>query len=123
MALETLKSINKVDPPERGGGFWFSLVLGESMKKVSTIVEQVRNVEGFNIKILDGEIQKPYCPNKKVDFSYDYKRAASSKMTVSQWSQQRMPDEVGVEVVNAEGKTVHGRTQLNTVRQSYAPVK
>jgi len=89
-------------------------------KKVSAIMEQVRNVEGFNIKILDGDIQKPYCSNKKVDFSYDYKRAASATMTVSQWSRQRMPDEVGVEVFNAEGEVVHGRTQLNTVRQSYA---
>lgn len=87
--------------------------------KVGTIAEQVQKVEGFKIKILDEDVMRPLRADQVVDFDYDYKRAAPAKLTVSQWSRQRIPNGC-VKVFKADGKEVHGRTTLNTVRQSYA---
>lgn len=87
--------------------------------KVKKIADKVRAVEGFDIEILDEDIQRPFRSDKRLDFSYDYKRAASAKMTVSQWSKQRMPEGVDVTVFNGEGEPVHGRTTLNSVRRTY----
>lgn len=89
------------------------------MKSIQTIKEEVRNVEGFDIDIMDGDIGQPYRPNKKLNFQFDYKRAAPSKLTVSKWISQRMPEDVRVVVFDNNGQQVHGRTTLNTVRSTY----
>jgi len=87
--------------------------------KISNIMEQIRTVEGFDVQLLDADVQRPFNAKKKVDFSYDYKRAAPSKLTVSQWVRQRVPEGVNAKVYNSDGNEVHGRTTLNTVRRSY----
>ena len=80
--------------------------------RIGTIANKVKELEGFEIEILD---------EGNVEFSFDYKRAAPAKLTVSQWARQRMPDDVEVVVYDACGRGVHGRTTLNTVRQTYDP--
>ena len=87
--------------------------------KIGAIAEQVQKVEGFKIQIFDTDIMRPFRADKVIDLDYKYKRAAPSKMTVSQWSYQRMPG-VLVRVYNSDDEEVHGRTVLSTVRQSYA---
>ena len=87
--------------------------------KVGLIKNKVKKVEGFDVQILDEEIQRPYRSDKLLDFNFDYKRAASAKLTVSQWSRQRMPESTDILVLDGEGEPVHGRTTLNSVRQTY----
>jgi len=82
--------------------------------KVSEFVRQVKDVEGFDIDV-------SYRSDKKVDSTYGYSRKAMNKMTVSQWCKQRLPEDLADTciVLKADGSSVHGRTQLSTVRNSY----
>ena len=89
------------------------------MKSVGTIISEVKKLEGFDVHLICDELQKPFRSNKRLDFDFNYKRAASNKMTVSCWSRQRMPEDVEVVVLDADGNPMHGRTTLNTVRQTY----
>lgn len=68
---------------------------------------KVKEVEGFDVKADSWEIPP-----------FDYKRAAPSKLTVSQWIKKRCGGEA-ILVYDGDGKAVHGRTQLSTVRNSY----
>lgn len=86
---------------------------------VRSITKAVRSIEGFDVQLLDEDIMQPFRSDKKLDLSYDYRRAAPSNLTVSQWSRKRIPG-VKVKVFDFDGNEVHGRTQLNTVRNSYA---
>lgn len=92
--------------------------------KVTNIVNQIHEVEGFQVKFYESP-GFAFHGNATLGLSYDYKRAAPSKMTVSQWSKKRMNDlnklgKLSVVVLDGEGKPVHGRATLKSVRGSYS---
>lgn len=80
----------------------------------------VREVEGFEIAIYNGNVELKGSAN--VDVKYDYMRAAPKNLTVSKWISQRLDlsdSNLSVVVLDGDGYPVHGRTKLNTVRNSY----
>ena len=73
------------------------------------MANQIWATEKFKVQILGGD-----------GLSYDYKRAAPSKMTVSQWLKMR-GNMSGFEakVLNGNNEPVHGRCTLKYVRSTY----
>ena len=54
--------------------------------------------------------------------TYDYGRKASGKTSVSEWLDTRIKDKINglpYIVLGGEYSSVHGRTKLETLRQSY----
>jgi hypothetical protein len=85
---------------------------------VGDVTRRVQTVEGFDVSLRKGG-NKVRC-DKWLDVDYDYKRAASNKMTVSQWKRNRLClEDVEVEVLDNNGEPVHGRKTLRTVRDGY----
>ena len=86
-------------------------------RATSTVEVEIFEVEGFDVRFLGGAPGSgPY-----VD-PYPYERAASHGWTVKKWRTTRWtpsyPD-FDVEVLDADGRPVHGKTLLSTVRASY----
>lgn len=76
--------------------------------KTNEFVKKVREIEGFDVDLNGWDAPE-----------FDYKRAAPSKLTVSQWVRKRCGEDQCVSVFDGDGHEVHGRTQLSTVRRSY----
>lgn len=55
--------------------------------------------------------------------SYDYKRKAAANTSVKEWAETRLRpiigDDTEFEIVNGAGQSPHGRTNIETVRNSY----
>jgi hypothetical protein len=81
------------------------------MVSVKSIKNHIKSTEGFNVNT-------PFRLDKRLDFTYGFKRAAPNKLTVAQFIRQRMQD-IPVDILNGCGEPVHGRTLLSTVRRSY----
>ena len=94
------------------------------MLKVMDVVGKIWDLEGFAVRItdLDGRdvigVRKRFqCPR------HDYERAAPNNWTVEDWKATRFRryyPEFDVEVLDADGIDVHGRTILRTVREFYS---
>ena len=93
------------------------------MPEVAFIERRIFALEGFRVKL---------CTNDGVDLRSDrrlpsgfpaYERRAADTSTVAQWKAARFrPAFVGldVQVLDAAGRPVHGRTLLGTVRRTYS---
>ncbi len=91
---------------------------------MTTLMKRVRelsDLEGFDVEVmdLDGRLA-----NMKVngEARYDYERAASGSITVSDWKEQRFGKaypRYKCNVLNSDGTVAHGNTLLSTVRSSY----
>ena len=76
---------------------------------MASVAKQIREVEGFKVRFPGAK------PSK-----YQFARAASGRLTVSQWREKRIAENTDdVIVINKAGFEVHGRTLLQTVRDSY----
>ncbi|WP_375428141.1 hypothetical protein [uncultured Sphingomonas sp.] len=54
---------------------------------------------------------------------YDYQRCATGTMTLADWLKKRvypLTGDLDVVVVNGRGEMPHGKTHMNTLRDSYA---
>ena len=55
--------------------------------------------------------------------SYDYKRKAASNTSIKDWAETRLCPIIGedteYEIINGAGQSPHGRTNIETVRNSY----
>ena len=91
------------------------------MASVKTRERQIANLEGFDVNFLNDDGR-----NTRSDLAgilkYDYDNAAMNSMTVSEWMRIRFSRFYRVfrcEVLDGEGKPVHGATLLSTVRETY----
>lgn len=96
------------------------------MATIKGVERQIRRLEGFDVRIRYGTPG----PGKGRDVrgdrrsvaGYAYERCRSDGDTVSAWIEGRFSPNYGgfvVEVLDAAGKVVHGRTKLRNVRASY----
>ncbi len=94
-------------------------VLGGLAASPSTISEQIFQVEGFQVLVVVDPVGQPalWAFN-----DYPYQRAARGNWSVAEWRDQRFwtnyPD-LNVDVLDAAGRSIHGRTLLENVRATY----
>lgn len=90
------------------------------MKQIRTVSDNIRSVEGFDVRFVsvdggDGVL------SRRVE-EYPYERAARGSWTVAELRAKRFdavyPD-YRIEVVDHEGRFVHGKTLLENVRAGY----
>jgi hypothetical protein len=90
------------------------------MKLTKTVAEQIFEVEGFEVRFVSRDGSD--ITQRRVD-DYRYERAARHNWTVARWRDNRFtpnyPD-FDVEVLAGDGRVVHGKTLLSTVRGTYA---
>jgi hypothetical protein len=88
---------------------------------IRSIESRIQKVEGFRVRILyergrDVRSDRSNLPG------YPYERALKNASSVRDWADRRFRTAYpgfDVEVVNAAGGKVHGRTKLATVRDTY----
>lgn len=91
------------------------------MIRVDSLERKIRQIEGFNIRILwpDGtNVRSDYIGAK----SYRCIRGARDSWTVSRWIKERFKHsnpQFNVEVLDSIGNSVNGRTTLRTIRKWY----
>jgi type I restriction enzyme M protein len=86
-------------------------------RATATIEAEIYQVEGFDVRFVGSESESgPY-----VD-PYPYERAANSSWTVKKWRMSRWEPtytNYDVDVLDAGGTPVHGKTLLSSVRATY----
>lgn len=86
---------------------------------ILTLGEQIFEVEGFQVIVVDDPSGQ--APLERLA-AYPFERAARGHWSVARWRQRRIwpnyPD-LNVQVLDAHGQSVHGRTLLSTVRATY----
>ncbi len=91
------------------------------MATTKAVVDQVWEVEGFEVNFLALKGDHREIARCRVE-DYRYANAANRTWTVAKWRAKRFepnyPD-FGVDVLDGDGKPVHGKTLLMTVRGSY----
>lgn len=91
------------------------------MRSVSTVAAEIGEIEGFDIRFIDGDEDV----SRRRAEDYPYERAARGAWTVAKWREQRFlasyPD-FQVEVLRADGSVAHGKTLLDTLRAEWADV-
>jgi hypothetical protein len=89
------------------------------MKLAKTVAEQIFEIEGFEVRFVSRDGSD--ITQRRVD-DYRYERAARHNWTVARWRDNRFtpnyPD-FDVEVLAGDGRVVHGKTLLSTVRATY----
>jgi len=89
------------------------------MKSTKTVAEQIFEIEGFAVRFISLDGSDPSL--RRVE-DYEFQRAARRTWTVASWRDNRFatlyPD-FDVEVLDGEGRVVHGKTLVSTVRASY----
>jgi len=87
-------------------------------RATSTVAEEIFQVEGFDVRFVGGEPES----GSYVD-PYPFERAANHVWSVKKWRTSRWEPTYpyfDVEVLDADGAPVHGKTLLSTVRATYA---
>jgi hypothetical protein len=98
--------------------------------KLEFTEKKISGIEGFVVKFRHtspgkGMGRDVRSDNKKLP-SYLYRRKAAGTKTVAAWTDNRISKNFPgyeVEVLDARGKKVHGKTLLSTVRETYAKSK
>ena len=96
------------------------------MPSIKSVEKKIAAIEGFDVRFRYSGPSRVKGRDVRSDRSdvptYDFERAASGSVTVAAWIETRfVPAFPGyaVEVLDGEGKDVHGKTMLSTVRDSY----
>lgn len=96
------------------------------MATIKNVEGQIRRKEGFNVRIRYGAPGpgkgRDVRGDRQAISGYSYARQRSGDDTVAAWITSRFAPNYGglvVEVLDAAGKVVHGRTKLRNVRSSY----
>lgn len=80
--------------------------------------KQIEQVEKFRVRIISENGRRVRSDASGFD-DYPYQKAASGDLTVASWIESRFSshyDDYEVKVVDENGRAVHGRTELTTVR-------
>ena len=96
------------------------------MTTVKNVEAKIRRVEGFAVRLHYGSPGPRLGRDVRSDRGrltpYHYERAAPNEFLVSDWIAKRFEKAypgLAVEVLDADGVVVHGRTKLRTVRATY----
>lgn len=97
------------------------------MPKLEFTEKKISVIEGFAVKFLHAAPGRAKGRDVRGDMkdlpSYTYLRKAAGTQTVAAWIENRFkPNFPGfrVEVLDGNGKRVHGKTLLSTVRDTYS---
>lgn len=88
------------------------------MSSSRELEKQIAQVERFRVRIVSGNGRRVRSDAAGFE-DYPYRKAASSDLTVAGWIESRFRKHYGdykVQVCDENGKSVHGRTSLITVR-------
>ncbi|HTU80992.1 MAG TPA: hypothetical protein VMF61_02625 [Candidatus Acidoferrales bacterium] len=89
--------------------------------KIGTLEMKIARVEGFRVRVLAGD--RDLRSDREGMPPWPYEKAARDAWTVAKWKQERFVScypGFDVEVFDGDGNAVeHGRTLLETVRDSY----
>lgn len=96
------------------------------MPTVRHVEGTIQRVEGFAVKLryaAPGRQAGRDIRSDRTDFnSYPYSNAAPRSYTVAEWREKRLEKTyagITADVLDGDGRTVHGRTLLSSVRESY----
>ena len=92
------------------------------MPTIGSIERRIKRVEGFKVRILYPSGRNIRSDQESFRRNYNYERAASDEITVSQWREGRFENiypGYGVEVLYGNGQVVNGNTKLGSVRATY----
>lgn len=96
------------------------------MPKLEFTEKKISVIEGFVVRFLHGGPGGVKGRNVRSDMqnvpSYAFQRKAPGTQTVATWVENRFSKSYPgfkVEVLNGDGKKVHGKTLLSTVRETY----
>ncbi|HEY0081367.1 MAG TPA: hypothetical protein VGB61_01150 [Pyrinomonadaceae bacterium] len=92
------------------------------MPTIQSIERKIERVERFAVKILYPNGRDIRGDQAEFQHTYNYERAASGDMTVSQWKETRFRNEFQgfkVDVLLGNGRAANGNTKLANVRDSY----
>jgi type I restriction enzyme M protein len=87
-------------------------------------MDTIAEVERFQVVILDPQGQRLH-GRTVLDQDYDFINAANRRWTVAEWRRKRFEllyAPLRVEVLDGSGAVVHGKTYLETVRESYLDI-
>jgi len=91
------------------------------MASLKTRERQIANLEQFDVIFVNEDGRDTRSDLSGVA-AYPYDRAARGEWTVAEWKQKRFwtvyPDN-DCQVLDGDGRTVHGGTKLSTVRDTY----
>ena len=91
------------------------------VRSIRTVSAAIAEVEGFEVRFVPAGGEEADLGRRRVD-DYPYNNRANRSWTVAKWRATRFwpnyPD-LDVQVLNANGVLVHGKTKLATVRASY----
>ena len=93
-----------------------------AMATVKHVERRIEKVEGFRVQILHGRDRRDVRSDKGGVTQYPYERALKGSSNVSAWRDHRFAVHYPgfeVDVLDASGHVVHGRTLLTTVRDTY----
>ena len=92
------------------------------MPTIKSIERKIERVERFAVKILYPNGRDIRGDQAEFQHTYNYERAASDEITVSQWKETRFRNEFQgfkVDVLLGNGRVANGNTKLANVRDSY----
>ena len=92
------------------------------MPTIGSIERRIQRVEGFMVSLLYPDGTNIRSDQQGFRHNYNYERAASDDMTVSQWRATRLQSVYPgyrVEVLFANGQIANGNTKLGSVRATY----
>lgn len=93
------------------------------MPKVKSVEKKIWDIEGFDIRFINGTNGKDVRNDKSGMPQYKYERMAKNDMTVNEWKTNRFKaiyPGFDVEILNGDGELVPGQTKLGTVRDTYS---
>ena len=100
------------------------------MPKLEFTEKKIRTIEGFAVRFLHAAPGKTkgrdVRSDKKKLPSYSYQRKTAGTKTVAAWIESRISKSFAgfkVDVLDGDGKKVHGKTLLSTVRDTYSKPK
>lgn len=92
------------------------------MPTIQSIERKIERVERFAVRILYPNGRDIRGDQAEFQHTYNYERAASDEITVSQWKENRFRNEFQgfkVNVLLGNGRVANGNTKLANVRDSY----
>lgn len=92
------------------------------MPTIGSIERRIQRVEGFRVSLRYPDGRNIRSDQQGFRHNYNYERAASDDITVSQWRSSRFQSVYpgfGVEVLFHDGQVANGNTKLGSVRATY----
>jgi Uma2 family endonuclease len=92
------------------------------MPTIGSIERRIQRIEGFKVRLRYPDGRNIRSDQQDFRHNYNYERAASDDITVSQWSRSRFQNVYPgfiVEVLFRDGQIANGNTKLSSVRATY----